>query len=132
MWCELLRPRHNSLINGEGLEDVVISGDNGTINGQGALWWNAFYNKTLDYTCGHLVELIDSKDILIYNLIFRDSQFWTIHVDYCRSVVVKDMTLLAPLNSPNTDGIDPDSNQHVRIEDCYINVGDDAIMIKSG
>jgi len=31
--------------------------------------------------------------------------------------VVKDMTILAPLDSPNTDGIDPDSSQDVCIED---------------
>jgi polygalacturonase len=129
---ELPGPRHSSLINSEGLEDVVITGDNGTIDGQGAVWWNAFRNKTLDYTRGHLVELIDSKDILISNLTFRDSPFWTIHPVYCRNVVVKDMTILAPFDSPNTDGIDPDSSQYVCIEDCYISVGDDAIAIKSG
>lgn len=28
-------------------------------------------------------------------------------VDLLRNVVVKDMTILAPLDSPNTDGIDP-------------------------
>lgn len=63
---------------------AFLAGDNGTIDGQGAVWWSAFYNKTLDYTRGHLVELIDSKDILISNLTFRDSPFWTIHPVYCR------------------------------------------------
>lgn len=41
-------------------------------------------------------------------------------------------TILAPLDSPNTDGIDPDSSNDVCIEDCYISTGDDLISIKSG
>ncbi|KAH8975178.1 hypothetical protein BDL97_01G142500 [Sphagnum fallax] len=129
---ELPGPRYSSLINGENLTDVVITGDNGTIDGQGLVWWTAFHNKSLGYTRGHLVELINSKNILISNLTFQNSPFWTIHPVYCRYVVIKHMTILAPLHSPNTDGIDPDSCQHVCIEDCYIAGGDDGISIKSG
>ena len=36
------------------------------------------------------------------------------------------------MHSPNTDGINPDSCSHVRIEDCYIVSGDDCVAIKSG
>lgn len=61
-----------------------LAGDNGTIDGQGAVWWSAFRNKTLDYTRGHLVELIDSQDIMISNLTFQNSPFWTIHPVYCK------------------------------------------------
>ncbi|KAG0626115.1 hypothetical protein M758_2G103200 [Ceratodon purpureus] len=129
---ELPGPRYSGLINGNGLEDIIITGDNATIDGQGAVWWNGFRNKTLNYTRPHLVELIESQDILISNLTFQNSPFWTIHPVYCKNVVVKHMTILNPLHAPNTDGIDPDSSQHVCIEDCYISVGDDAISIKSG
>lgn len=129
---ELPGPRFSSLINGNGLEDVIITGDNATIDGQGAVWWSAFRKKTLNYTRGHMLELIESKNILISNLTFKNSPFWTIHPVYCKNVVVKSLTILNPFDAPNTDGIDPDSSQHVCIEDCYISVGDDAISIKSG
>lgn len=47
-------------------------------------------------------------------------------------VYIHNITILAPLDSPNTDGVDPDSSNDVCIEDCYISTGDDLISIKSG
>lgn len=129
---ELPGGRHNSLIHGYNLTDVVITGDNGTIDGQGAVWWDWFRNKTLDFTRPHLVELQDSQDIIIANLTFLNSPFWTIHPVYCSNVRIQNLTIISPLNSPNTDGIDPDSSSDVCIEDCYISCGDDVISIKSG
>ncbi|CAM6120744.1 unnamed protein product [Calypogeia fissa] len=129
---ELPGPRHMSLIHGENLTDVVITGDNGTVDGQGFVWWEVFKNGSLDYTRPHLVELINSTDIFFSNVTFRNSPFWTLHPVYCSNVVFKQLTILAPHNSPNTDGIDPDSSTNVCIEDCFISVGDDAISIKSG
>ncbi|MFQ6647513.1 hypothetical protein Gotur_020991 [Gossypium turneri] len=129
---ERLGGRHISLIHGDGLTNVVITGNNGTIDGQGRIWWELWWNRTLNYTRGHLVELMNSHNILISNLTFQNSPFWTIHPVYCSNVVVKGMTILAPLNAPNTDGIDPDSSTNVCIEDCYIESGDDLVAIKSG
>ncbi|GAB4848242.1 hypothetical protein Ancab_002909 [Ancistrocladus abbreviatus] len=129
---ERLGGRHISLIHGNGLSNVVITGHNGTIDGQGKMWWDQWWNRTLEHTRGHLVELMNSNNILISNLTFRNSPFWTIHPVYCSHVFVKNMTILAPLNAPNTDGVDPDSSTHVCIEDCYIESGDDLVAVKSG
>ncbi|XP_057964919.1 probable polygalacturonase isoform X2 [Malania oleifera] len=129
---ELPGGRHRSLIFGRNLTDVVITGDNGTIDGQGSVWWEWFRNKTLDYTRPHLVELMNSTGLFISNLTFLNSPFWTLHPVYCSRVTVRNVTILAPLDSPNTDGIDPDSSDDVCIEDCYISTGDDLIAIKSG
>ncbi|KAL3632738.1 hypothetical protein CASFOL_025722 [Castilleja foliolosa] len=124
--------RHISLVHGNSLTNVVITGHNGTIDGQGKMWWDLWWNKTLKHTRGHLVELINSHNILISNLTFRNSPFWTIHPVYSSNVVIRDMTILAPLKAPNTDGIDPDSSTNVCIEDCYIESGDDLVAVKSG
>ncbi|KAJ1401263.1 Pectin lyase fold/virulence factor [Sesbania bispinosa] len=129
---ERLGGRHISLIHGNGIRNVVITGQNGTVDGQGKMWWDLWWNRTLEYTRGHLLELINSDNILIANLTFRNSPFWTIHPVYCSNVVIKGMTILAPLNAPNTDGIDPDSSTNVCIEDNYIESGDDLVAIKSG
>ncbi|XP_042430327.1 probable polygalacturonase [Zingiber officinale] len=129
---ERLGGRHISLIHGDGLSDVVVTGQNGSIDGQGKIWWDFWWNRTLQHTRGHLLELVNSNNILISNLTFLNSPFWTIHPVYCSYVVLKDLTVLAPLHSPNTDGIDPDSSSHVCIEDCYIESGDDLVAVKSG
>ncbi|XP_028770981.1 probable polygalacturonase [Neltuma alba] len=129
---ELPGGRHKALIYGRNLTDVIITGNNGTIDGQGSSWWNSFWSKTLDYTRPHLVELMNSTGVLISNLTFLNSPFWTIHPVYCSQVTIRSVTIIAPLDSPNTDGIDPDSSDHVCIEDCYISTGDDLIAIKSG
>uniref|UniRef100_A0ACD5VQX7 Uncharacterized protein n=1 Tax=Avena sativa TaxID=4498 RepID=A0ACD5VQX7_AVESA len=129
---ELPGKRYISLIHGKGLQDVFITGENGTIDGQGSVWWDMWKKGTLPFTRPHLLELMDSSDAIISNVVFQDSPFWNIHPVYCSDVVIRNVTILAPHDSPNTDGIDPDSSSNVCIEDCYISTGDDLIAIKSG
>lgn len=40
--------------------------------------------------------------------------------------------IIQPYESPNTDGINPESCQNVRISNCFVDCGDDCITIKSG
>lgn len=126
-------PRYGSLIHGQNLKDVVITGHNGTINGQGRSWWEKYRKKLLNHTRGPLLQLMWSRDIYISDVTFRDSPFWTLHPYDCQNVVIRNVTILAPLTeAPNTDGIDPDSCVDMVIEDSYISVGDDGVAIKSG
>lgn len=124
--------RYMSFIHGDGLEDVIITGENGTIDGQGDTWWNMWRQRTLDFTRPNLIELMYSRSIIISNITFKNSPFWNVHPVYCSDVVINYLTILAPLDSPNTDGIDPDSSTRVCIEDSYISVGDDLVAVKSG
>ncbi|XP_062216969.1 probable polygalacturonase isoform X2 [Phragmites australis] len=112
-------PRYSNFIAGSNLTDVIITGKNGTVNGQGQVWWDKYHAKELKYT-------------IISNVTFVDSPSWNLHPTYCTNVTISGVTILAPVHSPNTDGIDPDSSSHVKIEDCYIVSGDDCIAVKSG
>ncbi|KAG9458041.1 hypothetical protein H6P81_002549 [Aristolochia fimbriata] len=126
-------PRYGSLIHGQNLKDVVITGHNGTIDGQGQSWWTKYRQKCLNHTRGPLVQIMWSSDIEISNITLRNSPFWTLHPYDCKNVRISNVTILAPIyGAPNTDGIDPDSCENMVIEDCYISVGDDGIAIKSG
>lgn len=61
-----------------------------------------------------------------------DSPFWTVHPVYCSDVEIRNIRIRNPYDAPNTDGIDIDSCNNVFISGCSIDVGDDAIALKSG
>ncbi|PQQ14372.1 putative polygalacturonase isoform X1 [Prunus yedoensis var. nudiflora] len=124
--------RYRSLINGHNLSDVVITGDNGTIDGQGSVWWEQFNSHALNYSRPHLVEFTGCDNVTISNLTLLNSPAWNIHPAYCRYVQVLNITVHASPASPYTSGIVPDSSENVCIENCNISMGHDAIVLKSG
>lgn len=59
--------------------------------------------------------------------------FWAMHPYACDTLLFENITFEAPVTSPNTDGIDPDSCSNVVIRNFNVNhCGDDAVAIKSG
>lgn len=124
--------RYISLIFGTNLTDVIITGENGTIDGQGELWWQQFRRGKLKYTRPYLIEMMFSDTIQISSLTLINSPSWNVHPVYSSNILIQGITIIAPVKSPNTDGINPDSCSHTRIEDCYIVSGDDCIAVKSG
>jgi len=119
------------LISGSRLKNVTIAG-RGTIDGRGEPWWKSFQEKSLAYPRPRLVSFSDCTNVQIETVTLRNSPSWTIHPVRCTSVSVREVTILNPPDSPNTDGIDPDSCSGVRISSCHISAGDDCIAIKSG
>ncbi|KAH9732534.1 Pectate lyase 3 domain-containing protein [Citrus sinensis] len=124
--------RYTSLIFGTNLTDVIVTGDNGTIDGQGALWWQQFHKGKLKYTRPYLMEFMYTDNIQISSLTLLNSPSWNVHPVYSSNILVQGITIIAPVTSPNTDGINPDSCTNTRIEDCYIVSGDDCVAVKSG
>ncbi|KAL7200385.1 hypothetical protein ACSBR1_032335 [Camellia fascicularis] len=129
---ELPGGRYRSLITGYNLTDVVITGGNGTIDGEGSMWWDQFSSHSLNNSRPPLVEFISSSDIVISNITFLNSPAWNIHPVYCSYVLVQNITVHSPPTSPYTSGIIPDSCDHVCIENSNISMGYDAIVLKSG
>jgi polygalacturonase len=77
------------------------------------------------------VQPCNCTNVLIEGVTIINSPFWTITPLYCENVTVQSVVIRNP-QSPNTDGINPDSCRHVHISNCHISVGDDCITIKSG
>ncbi|KAF2312234.1 hypothetical protein GH714_028673 [Hevea brasiliensis] len=102
--------RYSSLIFGTNLTDVVITGNNGTIDGQGATWWDKLHKGLLNLTRPYLIEILYSRLIQISNLTLINSPSWNVHPTYSSYVLVQGLTILAPIDSPNTDGINPGNN----------------------
>jgi len=145
------RTVYASLFTGLDLENVSITG-RGTLDGQGEAWWNAFRTVRdmrrrmglderepenppglpLKWGRPRMINLYRCKNVLISGLKIINSPSWNIHPVLCENVCIDGVTIIAPPDSPNTDGIDPDSCRNVRISNCSISVGDDCIIIKSG
>jgi polygalacturonase len=122
---------HAPLVGGTGLRNVAITG-RGTIDGRGAPWWKRYREKTLDHPRPRLISIAESSNVLVEGVTLVNSPAWTINPVRCENVTVQKVTIVNPADSPNTDGINPDSCRYVHISDCHIDVGDDCITLKSG
>lgn len=70
------------------------------------------------------------RNVLIEGVTIKNSPFWLVNPVLCQNVTVKGASFLS--HGPNSDGCDPESCDHVLIEDCTFDTGDDCIAIKSG
>jgi polygalacturonase len=122
---------HAPLIAGEGLTAIALTG-RGLVDGRGKMWWDAFEHGQANDPRPHLVRFVDCRDVLIDGLRFANSPRWTLNPVACENVTITRVTIRNPHDSPNTDGINPDSCSNVHISNCHIDVGDDCIAIKSG
>ena len=87
------------------------------------------------YTIDPKVRLIYIEQcdrVSVKDLTIQNSPNWTLHVQECTDVNISGIALYSNLLSGvNADGIDVDDCQRVRISNCLIETGDDAICLKS-
>jgi polygalacturonase len=77
-----------------------------------------------------MIRVIECKNVLVSDVSIEDSPMWVQHYLACDDVVIRGIRVRSRVNK-NNDGIDIDCCQRVRISDCDIFSGDDAIVIKS-
>lgn len=150
-WEGIDRKVYASLLTGEGLENVSITGG-GVLDGQGEVWWEKQRataelrrkmglqgrepenppGAPLAWPRPRTINLYRSRNVRISGLTIRNSPSWCVHPVRCEDVWIHGLRIINPEHSMNTDGIDPDSCSNVLISDCFINTGDDCIVIKSG
>jgi polygalacturonase len=127
-WEGMHQDTYAPLIGGENLQNISLVG-RGTINGCGAVWWKAKQEKTLAHPRPRLISFSDCSNVLIEGITAINSRSWTINPVHCQNVNIRGITIINPADSPNTDGINPDSCRLVRISDCFVSVGDDCICL---
>mmetsp|Transcript_71903 Transcript_71903/g.203687 ORF Transcript_71903/g.203687 Transcript_71903/m.203687 type:complete len:455 (-) Transcript_71903:844-2208(-) len=123
--------RYRPLIFASNVTRLSLTGG-GVVDGQGETWWVKHFARQLLWSRPRLVECMYCTDVLIEDLTFQNSPFWTIHPYASQGVTVRRVTVTAPGWAPNTDGVDPDSCRDVLIQDCVFKAGDDGVAIKSG
>ncbi|XP_047953689.1 probable polygalacturonase At1g80170 isoform X6 [Salvia hispanica] len=115
------------------LSNVFFQGK-GVIDGSGSKWWAASCKRNKSNPCiGAPTALtIDSSSrVRVRDLTVQNGQ--QMHFTIARSEIVRvsGVTVLAPGNSPNTDGIHVTTSKNVVLHNCVIGTGDDCISIVS-
>ena len=143
---------YSPLIYAPHVENIAITG-RGTLHGHGRWWWRwAKDNDRGDRVEETKVPLEErrygkgggregmrptfivpwkAKNILIEGITLEESPMWNVHPVYSENIIVRGITVHS-LESPNGDGIVPDSCKNVLIEYNHLETGDDAVVIKSG
>ncbi|TYH52395.1 hypothetical protein ES332_D09G025000v1 [Gossypium tomentosum] len=110
----------------------------GIINGQGGNYFSVskdmFYKdilrRNIDINCGFMIG--HSKNVDMKGLTFEDSPKMHIAFEDSTSIHATQLTIKAPGNSPNTDGIHIQRSTNVSIHNTTIQTGDDCISIGDG
>jgi len=77
----------------------------------------------------YLIRFQSCQRVKVTGVTLINSPMLTLIPRMCEDVIIDGVTIKAPANSPNTDGIDPDGfNFHIL--NCNIDVGDDNIALK--
>jgi hypothetical protein len=80
-----------------------------------------------------MLKFVDCEGLLLEDATLRNSPGWTLHLIGCDRVNIRGLSILNGVyeeDGPNTDGIVPDACTRVRISDCYVQTGDDSIVLK--
>ena len=89
------------------------------------------YLKAAPFLRPSFVRFMESKNILIEGIHIVGSPFWTVHLLYSDNAMVRDVSIETYsrfLHRWNRGRF----QQDVRIANCYLDNGDDAIVLKSG
>jgi polygalacturonase len=142
-----------ALFYGEDLENITLEG-RGTVNGQAEYEWRLsdmrdwyIYPNQVRWekagkplmrsfptanSIGNLVLFIRCVDVRIFGLSFIDSPSWTMHPWGCERLVIDGVYISTSQKyGVWADGIDPDGCKDVRISNCTITTGDDALVFYS-
>ncbi|XP_031487863.1 polygalacturonase ADPG1-like [Nymphaea colorata] len=105
----------------------------GTLNGQGANWWLCRQKPEQPCSSAPVALMINQCQYVTVNgLRSLDSQGVHLKVVYSNHVYLNDITIQAPEDSPNTDGINIGASQFVYINKASIKTGDDCISMIVG
>ena len=122
----------SAVITGIGVSNITICGQ-GVLDGNADFmnWWKDPKVKNKAYR-PRMIFLNHCDKVTVQGITIRNSPSWNIHPYFSKNLKFIDLAILNPKDSPNTDGINPESCTNVEITGVYFSVGDDCIAIKSG
>lgn len=121
-----------SLLTGIGVRNVDIAGPGALdANAHNGDWWRDAKVKRGAWR-PRMVFLNRCENVRLQGVTLRNAYAWTVHPYYSRRLQFLNLVIQNHADSPNTDGIDPESSEDVAILGCHLSTGDDCIAIKSG
>jgi len=118
------------LVYAEDASNIAIMG-RGTIDGQGNSIQVTPYPRPSFSGRPRIIHFRGCENIMIRDVTLTDSSSWVQSYQSCRNLVIDGVTVESPAVRRNNDGLDLVDCELVRISNCSINSGDDAIVIKS-
>ena len=131
---DALKSSLKPLISGDDLTDVEISGQ-GRIDGADP-WWArsekaARTTKRPYIPRPYMVVINRCQRLRISGVTLSNSPKFHLVPRTCKDTVIENITITAPADAPNTDGIDPSNCDNMIIRGCTIDTGDDNIAFKA-
>ena len=131
-----------ALINADGLDGFTMCGP-GTVDGNGLKAWKAFWQRrswnpkctNKDEQRPRLVYISNCTNVIVADLHLQNSHFWTNHIYKSNHVKYLNCRIFAPaspVKAPSTDAIDIDACTDFLVKNCYMEVNDDAVVLKGG
>ena len=133
-----------ALVNADGCDGFTIYGE-GTIDGNGKKSWIDFWKKRKtvkgfkdwDIPRPRNVYVSNSRNVRISGVTIKDSHFWTVQFYKCERVKVDHVRITAPGHktppaAPSSDAIDLDAVKDAHVWGSYMDVNDDAVVVKGG
>lgn len=124
------------LIHAEDATAVALAG-RGEVDGQGPAFWQRKADGTWTsqaWRPSELVRFTRCPHLLVEGVTLRNSPNWTLHVIDSDRVMIRGLSVVNGIgredDGPNTDGVMIDGCTSTTIADCFIQSGDDCIVLK--
>ncbi|KAL5124402.1 Polygalacturonase [Glycine soja] len=118
----------------DSVEKLSVKGG-GTIHGNGNIWWQNSCKVNEKLPCKDAptaLTFYKCNDLTVEDLTIKNGQKMQVSFQDSENVKVSGLTVTAPGDSPNTDGIHVTNTQNIQISSSVIGTGDDCISIVSG
>ncbi|KAF0914178.1 hypothetical protein E2562_027596 [Oryza meyeriana var. granulata] len=115
------------------VDNLVITGK-GTLDGQGPGVWSK-NSCAKNYNCKILPNTLVLNSVnngLVSGITLLNAKFFHMNMFRCKDVTIQGVTITAPEDSPNTDGIHMGDSSKISIVGTTIGTGDDCISIGPG
>lgn len=127
-------PMFSGIVTGVNVKNVVIYGC-GVLDGCASFeegnWWPNHRVMNIAFR-PRMLFLHHCEHIVVQGITVQNSPSWNIHPYFSNHLRFLDLKVLNPKDSPNTDGLDPESCRDLEVAGVYFSLGDDCIAVKSG